>query len=102
MKLSQNTIIPKIIDMKSELDIISKLINKIIELIYMKDALGFAKETENLINDFPKLKYFSDEAESIKECLIDLYDGYESKESATDYMNFMKRVVINAQEYMAK
>ncbi len=102
MKLSQNTIIPKIIGMKSELDIISKLIDKIIELIYMEDALGFAKETENLINDFPKLKYFSDEAESIKECLIDLYDGYESKESATDYMNFMKRVVINAQEYMAK
>lgn len=102
MKLNQNTIIPKIIDMKSELGIISKLIDRIIELVYMEDALNFAKETESLINSFPQLKYFSDEAESIKECLIDLYDGYESKESAIDYMNFMKRVVINAQEYIAK
>lgn len=102
MKLNQNTMIPKIISMKSELDIISKLIDRIVGLIYMEDVLNFAKEAEALINNFPKLNYFIDEVESIKECLIDLYDGYESKESAIDYMNFMKRVVINAQEYMAK
>lgn len=102
MKLNQNTMIPKIISMKSELDIISKLIDRIVGLIYMEDVLNFAKEAESLINNFPKLNYFIDEVESIKECLIDLYDGYESKESAIDYMNFMKRVVINAQEYMAK
>lgn len=100
MKLNKNTIIPKIMVMKSELEIMKKIISKIVELIHMQDVMGFAKEAEKLINNFPKFDYFDEEMQSIKECLIDLYDGYETREEAISYMKFMERVVENSFEYI--
>ena len=85
MKLNKNTIIPKIMVMKSELEIMKKIISKIVELIHMQDVMGFAKEAEKLINTFPKFDYFDEEMQSIK---------------AISYMKFMERVVENSFEYI--
>lgn len=100
MKLNKNTIIPKIMVMKSELEIMKKIISKIVELVHMQDVMEFTKEAEKLINNFPKFDYFDEEMQSIKECLIDLYDGYETREEVINYMNFMQRVIENSFEYI--
>ena len=49
----------------------------------------------------PKLKHFDEEIDSLKECLIDVFDGYGKKDEALQYMNFMKRVVVSTKDYIS-
>ena len=77
-----------------------KVINEIKGLMYVEDNLEFAKKIKILIDDFPKFQYLKEEMESIKENIIDVYDGYESRTDSLKYMNFMQRVMINSLDYM--
>ena len=100
MKLNTNTVVPKIMSMRSEIEICQKVINEIKGLMYVEDNLEFAKKIKILIDDFPKFQYLKEEMESIKENIIDVYDGYESRTDSLKYMNFMQRVMINSLDYM--
>lgn len=100
MKLNTNTIVPKIMAMKSEIEIIGKTINEIKDIMFIENSLEFAQKLEKLIKNFPKLNYLNEEMESIKESIIDVYDGYETRNESLKYLNFMQRVLINSLEYM--
>lgn len=100
MKLNTNTIVPKIMKMKTEVCMIEKIVKEVYDLMVINDSMEFASAIEKMIGEIPKLEYFNEEMDSIKECLIDVYDGYETKEDAILYMNFMKRVIQGTKDYM--
>lgn len=102
MKLTNNTLVPKIIAMNTEISIIDRTIAEVISVLTMEDELEFVTMIKTLIERIPKLKYFDEEIESIKECLIDIYDGYEKRDSGMQYMNFMKRVVLSTRDYISE
>ena len=100
MKLNTNTLVPKIMKMKTEVSMIEKTIKEVYELMVIKDEMEFASSLEKMIRELPELDYFKEEMDSIKECLIDVFDGYENREDAVLYMNFMKRVIQGTKNYM--
>lgn len=100
MKLNTNTLVPKIMKMKTEVSIIEKTIKEVYELMVTENELEFASSLEKMIRELPELEYFKEEMDSIKECLIDVFDGYEKREEAVLYMNFMKRVIQGTKDYM--
>ena len=100
MKLNTNTLVPKIMKMKTEVSIIEKTIKEVYELMVTENELEFASLLEKMIRELPELEYFKEEMDSIKECLIDVFDGYEKREEAVLYMNFMKRVIQGTKDYM--
>ncbi len=102
MKLNTNTLVPKIIAMNTEISIIERTVEEVISVLTMKDELEFASMLQKLIERMPKLKYFDEEIDSIKECLIDINDGYEKREDGMHYMNFMKRVVLSTKDYISE
>ena len=102
MKLNTNTLVPKIIAMNTEISIIERTVEEVISVLTMKDELEFASMLQKLIERMPKLKYFDEEIDSIKECLIDINDGYEKREDGMQYMNFMKRVILSTKDYISE
>ena len=86
--------------MKTEVSIIEKTIKEVYELMVTENELEFASSLEKMIRELPELEYFKEEMDSIKECLIDVFDGYEKREEAVLYMNFMKRVIQGTKDYM--
>ncbi len=100
MKLNTNTLVPKIMKMKTEVSMIEKTIKEVYELMVTENELEFASSLEKMIRELPELEYFKEEMDSIKECLIDVFDGYEKREEAVLYMNFMKRVIQGTKDYM--
>ena len=102
MKLNNNTLVPKIIEMNTEISIIDRSIDEAMSLLTLKDELEFISKIQNLIEKMPKLKYFDEEINSIKECLVDIYDGYEKREDGISYMNFMKRVIASTRDYIGE
>ncbi|MBQ8298561.1 MAG: hypothetical protein IJX99_01590 [Clostridia bacterium] len=100
MKLNTNTLVPKIMKMKTEVSMIEKVVGEVYALMTMNNEIEFASSLEKTIRELPELEYFKEEMDSIKECLIDVFDGYETKEDAVLYMNFMKRVIQGAKDYM--
>lgn len=102
MKLNTNTLVPKIIAMNTEISIIERTVAEVISVLTMEDELEFASMLQKLIEKMPKLKYFDEEIDSIKECLIDINDGYEKREDGMQYMNFMKRVVLSTKDYISE
>ena len=100
MKLNTNTLVPKIMKMKTEVSMIEKTIKEVYELMVTENELEFASSLEKMIRELPELEYFKEEMDSIKECLIDVFDGYVKREEAVLYMNFMKRVIQGTKDYM--
>lgn len=100
MKLNENTVVPKIMTLKSEIETCQKAINQIKDIMHIENSLEFAKKLQELIENMPKLNYLSEEMESIKESIIDVYDGYETRNESLKYMNFMQRVMINSLDYL--
>lgn len=100
MKLNTNTLVPKIMKMKTEVSMIEKIVGEVYELMVVKNEMDFASSLEKMIRELPELEYFKEEMDSIKECLIDVFDGYETREDAVLYMNFMKRVIQGTKDYM--
>ena len=100
MKLNTNTLVPKIMKMKTEVSMIEKTIKEVYELMVTENELEFASSLEKMIRELPELEYFKEEMDSIKECLSDVFDGYEKREEAVLYMNFMKRVIQGTKDYM--
>ena len=99
MKLTNNTLVPKIIAMNTEISILDRTIDEINSIFTMTDELGMLQK---MIERMPKLKYFDEEIDSIKECLIDIYDGYESREDGATYMHFMKKVIASTRDYISE
>lgn len=100
MKLTNNTLVPKIISMNTEIGILDRTIDEINSVFTIVDELEYVAMLQKMIERMPKLKYFEEEISSIKECLIDIYDGYETREDGVSYMNFMKRVILNTKDYI--
>lgn len=100
MKLNTNTMVPKIIAMNTEISIIERTIEEVVSVLTMEDELEFASMIQKLIERMPKLNCFEEEIDSIKECLIDINDGYEKRDEGLQYMNFMKRVVLSTKDYI--
>lgn len=100
MKLTNNTLIPKIISMNTEIGILDRTIDEINSVFTIVDELEYVAMLQKMIERMPKLRYFEEEISSIKECLIDIYDGYETREDGVSYMNFMKRVILNTKDYI--
>ena len=92
--------VPKIMKIKTEVSVIEKIVVDVYDLMIVKDEMEFASSLEKMIRELPELDYFKEEMDSIKECLIDVFDGYENREDAILYMNFMKRVIQNTKEYI--
>ena len=86
--------------MKTEVSMIEKTIKEVYELMVTENELEFASSLEKMIRELPELEYFKEEMDSIKECLSDVFDGYEKREEAVLYMNFMKRVIQGTKDYM--
>ena len=99
MKLNSNTLAEKVLRMKTEITVIDATIDNVNKLMVIKDELEFMSALEKTIQEFPKLVYFNEEIDSIKECLIDVMDGYEKREDVSSYMHFMKKVVQNTKDY---
>lgn len=102
MKLNTNTLVPKIIAMNTEISIIERTVEEVVSVLTMEDELEYVSMLQKLIERMPKLKYFDEEIDSIKECLIDINDGYENREDGMQYMNFMKRVVLSTKDYISE
>ena len=100
MKLNTNTMVPKIIAMNTEISIVERTVEEAISVLIMENELEFASMIQKLIERMPKLQHFDEEIDSIKECLIDVFDGYGKKDEALQYMNFMTRVVISTKDYI--
>lgn len=102
MKLTNNTLVPKIIAMNTEISILDRTIDEINSIFTMTDELEYVGMLQKMIERMPKLKYFDEEIDSIKECLIDVYDGYESREDGATYMHFMKKVIASTRDYIGE
>ncbi len=100
MKLTNNTFVPKIIAMNTEIEIVDRALDELVSIFTITDELEYVAMLQKMIERMPKLKYFEEEINSIKECLIDIYDGYESRADGLSYVHFMKRVIQNTKDYI--
>lgn len=100
MKIDTNTVVPKIMKMRSEIEICQKILLKGKEIMCIVEPMEFAKQISEFLENFPELNYLKEEADSIKEAISEVYDGYETREECVKYMGFMYKMMQNSLEYM--
>lgn len=98
MKLTKNTMYPKILKMKTELNIIEQELVNFEKILMLDEEKEFKEKIEEEIKNIPKVEYFDEEMRSIRECMINVHEGYEPKGDAMIYVNFLKKVVENSKE----